>query len=156
MEKASRPKERCNMKSIGGDPKDVRFPAPKGYVYTLEVLIAVAIILFSLIFILRTPPSKPDFETSLLKSQAFESLEFLDNFGRLKRQAFYDNETRIEQDLVDVMPKVVSYETEICRNSCATLNVPGNETVVSADYYIGSYRNAFIGKKVKLWAWKKF
>ncbi len=136
-----------------GEP---RFPAPKGYVYTLEILLAVTIIFVSMVFLLRTPPPKPDFETSIIKRQAFESLEFLDNAGKLKSQAAADNETKIEQDLAGVIPQIMFYETEVCKKSCSTFNVPGNETVVSADYYVGAYRDTFAGKKVKIWAWKKF
>ena len=51
----------------------------KGYIYTLEALIAISLILTSLIFLFGTAPTQPELEISIIKQQGFEALEYLDN-----------------------------------------------------------------------------
>ncbi len=127
----------------------------KGYIYTLEVIIAISIIVLSVVSILRTPPTKPEFSTSTIKMQGFEALEYLDRKGDLKKLVFQENETELENKMSGIMPKEIGFEMEFCSYSCSEVNVPANETVVVVNYYVSGYKENYIGKKVKLWIWRK-
>lgn len=131
------------------------FSYAKGYIYTLEVLIAVAVILVSLVFIFRSSPTKPDLDISIIKTQGMDALSFLDAKGTLRKLVFDDNETEIENQLKSYLPKNIGFEAELCTLSCSAVNVPVNETVVALNYFVSGYKESFIGKKIKLWLWRK-
>jgi hypothetical protein len=135
-------------------PKSHRSRA-KGYIYTLEVLIAVSIILVSLVFIFRSSPAKPELETSLIKTQGADALSFLDSKGTLRKLVYDDNETEIETQLKTYLPKNIGFEVQVCTSPCSAVNVPVNETVVAVNYYISGYKENYLGKKVRLWLWRK-
>ncbi len=127
----------------------------RGFVYTLEVLIAVSIILVSLVFLFRSPPPKPALDTSVIKTQGMNALMFIDAKGTLRKNVFYDNETQIETELKLYLSKNIGFETELCALRCSAANLPSNETVIAIDYYISGYNENYLGKKVKLWLWRK-
>ena len=135
--------------------KESRIPSCKGYIYTLEVLIAVSIILVSLVFIFRSSPVKPELETSLIKTQGADALSFLDSKGTLRKLVYADNETEIETQLKTYLPKNIGFEVQVCTSPCSAVNVPVNETVVAVNYYVSGYRENYIGKKARLWLWRK-
>lgn len=135
--------------------RGMRSFSSKGFVYTLEVLIAISMILISVVFILRSPPEKPDFSTSTMKLQGFDALEYMDNKGDLKNLVFQNNETEIENRIRDILPREILFETQLCNVSCSEVNTPVNETVVVINYYISGYTNNYLGKKVKLWLWRR-
>ena len=125
----------------------------KGYVYSLEMLIAVSIILVALVLIFREGPKEQQIEVSLLKRYAWESLEYLNYNGSLREYAFNDDEGSLENALANILPQNVLFELDICKLQCDDTNVPKNETVVTVDYYVSGYRNTFVEKKVKMWVW---
>lgn len=127
----------------------------KGFIYTLEVLIAISIIMVSIVLVFRYPPEKPDFGTSTMKLQAFDSLEYLDNKGDLKNLVFQNNETEIEKRMRDILLQEMLFEMEICDFSCSEANVPVNETVIAINYYVAGYKENYLGKKVKMWLWRR-
>jgi hypothetical protein len=133
----------------------------KGYVYTLEVLIAASMITMALVFMFKTPPAKPETELSMIKKQGFESLQYLDNSGELRPLVFQNNETQIQSLLKNLT--TAEFEVHICKNgdicsvsSDLVSNVPGNQTVVVVDYYISGYKHSYSPKKVKLFLWRKY
>ncbi|MBI4014986.1 MAG: hypothetical protein HY365_03450 [Candidatus Aenigmarchaeota archaeon] len=125
----------------------------KGFIYTLEVLIAISLIAVSSSLLFSRVPEKPDFAPALLKERAFEALDSLYNGGSLASYVANNSEPGLEQSLLSLLPSNYLFETEICSETCDTLNVPGNRSVVSADYYVGSYRGSYVGKRVKIWSW---
>ena len=126
----------------------------KGYLYTLEVFIALSMIFLTLVFVFRNPPLRPELEISLIKQQGFEVLEYLDYKGVLRQYVSNSDEVSIENSLSSLLSSNIAYETEICASSCLDSNVPVNETVIAVDYYIAGYRDAYLGKKVRLWMWR--
>lgn len=127
----------------------------KGYIYTLEVLIAIAVIIISVVLIFRSPPAKPEFATSTMKIQGFEALEYLNSKGDMKNLVFQENETQLESMISAILPNEIRFEAEICSFSCSEVNVPVNETVVAINYYVSGHEYSYVGKKVKLWLWRK-
>ena len=117
------------------------------------MLIAVSIILVALVLIFREGPKEQEIEVSLLKRYAWESLEYLNNNGTLREYVANDDEGSLESAVGEILPINVFFEIDICGLQCDDTNVPKNETVISVDYYVSGYRNVFIDKKIKLWAW---
>ena len=122
--------------------KTVGFLSSKGYIYTLEVIIAIPIILLSLIFIFGTPPVKPELEISLIKQQGFNALEYLDQKDLLRQLS----DAEIENQLRALLPDNIQ------------LSLGGelpDKTVIAVDYYISGYKGKYIGKKITLWLWEE-
>lgn len=128
----------------------------KGYLYTLEVLIATSMITIALVFMFKTPPAKPEIELSIIKKQGFDSMDYLENSGDLRSLAFSSNETQIEYLLRNLITG--SYEIQICGegDACLDSNVPGNQTVMVIDYYQSGYKEGYAPKKVRLFLWRKY
>lgn len=124
-----------------------------GYLYSIEVLMAVSAIFLALFFLYRSPPPAPDIELAVVKQQGFYTLEYMSSYGLLEKYMADGSETAIERELSGILSQNINFETEICRQSCDQTNVPANTTVVAVDYYVSSYKNIFLGKKLRLWLW---
>jgi len=127
----------------------------KGYVYTLEVIIAVALIVISMTFILSAAQAPAPAETALIKRQGFEALQFLEQNDELRALAASGNEKQIKKRLQELLPPGIALEVDVCTSVCEG-NLPKNRTIVAVDYYISGYREAYFTKKVRLWMWGSF
>ena len=127
----------------------------KGFVYTLEVLIAVGIIVVAAVVMFRNVPVKAETDIATLKAQGFHALRYMDDTGLLRKYVNDNNESLVENDLKGLMPSTVNFEVQICGSSCSDAYVPDDKDVISIDYYISAYRTEYLEKRVKLWIWKK-
>ena len=125
----------------------------KGYVYSLEMLIAVSIIIVALVLIFREGPKEQQIEVSMLKRYGWESLEYMNYNGSLREYVANNDGEGLKNTLSDMLPRNVFFELAICKLQCDDTNVPKNKTVVTVDYYVSGYRNNFVEKKVKMWVW---
>src|SRR3989338_2859093 len=130
------------------------FHYSRGYIYTLEAAVIIAMILVSMGFIFSVPSQQPESETVNIKHQGFDSLEYLDKTGVLRRVVWESDETELESQLKPLLSKNLRYETNICSHNCSA-EVTVNETIVGVNYYVADYRNIYLGKKVVLWIWRK-
>ncbi len=138
--------------------KDIRsasFTFSKGYVYTIEVFLAISLVLITLVFLYRTPPEKPQLEISVMKLQGMHTLEYLDKKDDLRKFAVTANESDIERRLNDTIIRAIDFEIDICTITCNETGVPRNKSVVSVDYYIAGYRERHNVTKIKMWMWRK-
>ena len=126
----------------------------RGYLYTLEVLIAFSIMSIILISIYKIPETQPELDISLIKQQGYNALKYLDESGDLKKIMASNDEITLENELSKLISKSIEFETEICRNRCDERNVPKNRTIIVVDYYSSGYR-FYDNKKVRLWLWRK-
>ncbi len=124
----------------------------KGYLFTLEVIIAVSLIMVSMVIIFSSTQAPASAKTALIKKQGFEALEYLDQAGELRFLAFSGNEITLEEKLKALLPSSISLETDVCTDVCAG-NVPSGTSIITVDYYVSGYRDAFFTKKIKLWMW---
>ena len=131
------------------------FSFSKGYVYTLEVFLAISIIIITLTFLYRTPPQKPQLEVSEMKIEAMHVLEYLDGKGDLRGQAIISNKTAMDSKINDTITTSLDFKTNVCKSACDTSGVPRNKTVVSVDYYIAGSKNVYNATRVKLWVWRR-
>lgn len=128
----------------------------KGYLYTLEVLIALSIIFGAILFVYKSPPPKTDAEIVAIKQGGFEALRHLSERGVLGKYAYEGNETQIEYELESILEKSIGFEISICSDSCDQSGIPLNQTVVAVDYYTAGYRKNFSPMTVRLYLWKLY
>ena len=128
----------------------------KGYLYTLEVLIAVSIVFAAVFFVYRSPPQKPDAELVVIKQSGFDALKYLDGKGDLGMYASQNNETAIETAVSSIIPRSIGIEAKICYDTCSQAGIPMNQTVIAVDYYVSGYRSTYDAKKVRLYLWKSY
>ena len=128
----------------------------RGYIYTLEVIFAAALVFTATIFIFNLLSPQQLLSTKVIKESAYDTLYYMDISGTLRPIVLAGDEPQLENLLSKLLPANVGYETQICRESCSLVNVETNRTVVVVDYYIAGLRDKYIGSKVRLWAWQKF
>ncbi len=126
----------------------------KGYIYTLEVLIAISIIVVSMVSVFKLAPTKPETEISIIKQNGYDALFYLDQKGVLCDLVAKDNETGIESYLADILSDNIEFEVDICLSECL-INLPGTGAIIPVDYYISSCKGDYVGKKVRLFLWRK-
>ncbi len=131
----------------------------RGYVYTLEVMLAIALVTGTMIFIFNIIPQTKQSNIVVIKSSAYNALEYLDATDDLRYLiSEHKNTKELSKNLTAVLPVNLDFKIEICSLTevCDTSKVPINRTVVGIDYYISGYRDKFINKKVRLLVWEKF
>src|SRR3989338_153916 len=128
----------------------------KGYVYTLEVMLAVSLIFVTLILVFSSSPEEPETNLAIMKQNGYDALFYLDMTGDLRNAVARGAVSEIDANLTDILPKNVKFDTNVCTTSCNSTEIPSNSTVVTVDYYISGYRGEYIGKRVRLWMWRKF
>lgn len=128
----------------------------KGYVYTLEVMLAISMIFVTLILVFSSTPEEAETNLAIMKQNGYDALYYMDQNDDLRNAVSRGAVSEIDANLTDILPKNVKFDTNICTTSCNSTEIPGNRTVVTADYYISGYRGDYIGKKVRLWMWRKF
>lgn len=126
----------------------------KGYLYTLEMLIAASIVFGSLVMVFSSPVDKPQLEINTIQQNCFEALKYLDEKGDLRKYAIQGNESALESDLSGILLKSIGFRARICQSFCQASGIPSNETVVTVDYYISGYRQNFNATKIRLYVWK--
>ena len=128
----------------------------KGYIYTLEVLIAVSMILVTVVLVFGKTQEEAQTEIPLIKQSGYDVLFYLDKSDDLRRIVSTEGVTALESNLTRLLPLNIAFDVTICTTLCGSISLPGNKTIVAVDYYISGYREKFINKKVRLWLWSKF
>lgn len=125
----------------------------KGFIYTLEVLIAISLITLTVVFLFRFSPQTTQSDITILKISGMNALVYLDQYYDLDMWVFEGNETNIENTLEQLLPEGINYEAEVCETECNTIGVPTTKSVVAVDYYVSSYGKHLVSSKVRLWLW---
>ncbi len=127
----------------------------KGYVYTLEIVIGMLLILVTFISLFSSPPSKPEIEVTVIKQSGFNSLDFINKEGLLRELVQNNSEAELESRLSALLSKSVKLEAEICTETCGTTGVSTTGNVITFDYYVSAFNENYMGRRVKLWLWRK-
>ena len=128
----------------------------KGYIYTLEVLLAVSTMLITIVLVFSTTPEEAETDLPVIKQAAYDALFYLDKSDDLRKIVSAEGVGQLEKNLTDLMTKNVKFHVTICTTVCSANGLPPNKPVVVVDYYISGYRETFLNKKVRLWIWSKF
>src|SRR3989344_9117348 len=122
----------------------------KGYVYTIEVMLAVAVIMFMLVLTFSSAPEQPETNIALMKQAGYDALHYLDTNGVLRQLAAQnDSYAQLKGNVSALVSHSIVFDAAICSAGCSVA-LPENRTIVTADYYIAGYRDAYLGKKVRL------
>lgn len=127
----------------------------KGYVYTLEIVIGMLLILVTFISLFSNPPSKPEIEVTVIKQSGFNSLDFINKEGLLRELVQNNSEAELESRLSALLSKSVKLEAEICAETCGATGVSTTGNVITFDYYVSAFNENYMGRRVKLWLWRK-
>ncbi|MBI5347018.1 MAG: hypothetical protein HZB66_00210 [Candidatus Aenigmarchaeota archaeon] len=127
----------------------------KGYIYTLEVLIAASLIFVTLALIYKTPPIKPEMQLSTMEKTGSNALDYFYEKGDMRIWAYYNNESIFESELRNVIPRSVDFEISLSRE-CDSKNVPENRTVIVVTRYISGLNDKLDIKKVCLYMWEGY
>jgi|SRR3989344_3543540 len=128
----------------------------KGYVYTIEVMLAVAVIMFMLVLTFSSAPEQPETNVALMKQGGYDALRYLDDSGALRQLAMRNDTNSLKANITALMTQSVVFDAAICNTNCTSYRIPFNRTIVTVDYYVSGYRDTYIGKKVRLWIWQLF
>ncbi len=127
----------------------------KGYLYTLEVLIAASIIFVTLALVYKTPPLKPEMQFSSIEKIGIDAMDYFYIKGDLREWTFYGNESVFETELRNVIPRSVDFEVSL-GSECDTINVPENRTTFLVANYISGLHETYGAKKVCLFMWEGY
>ncbi len=133
--------------------------AMKGYIYTLEVMLAIALVTGTMIFIFNIIPQTKQSNIVVIKSSGYNALEYLDATDDLRYLVSEQKSTKdLSKNLSAILPVNLDFKVEICSltEECDTKKVPTNRTVVGIDYYVSGYNEKFVNKKVRLLLWEKY
>lgn len=128
----------------------------KGFMYILEVLIAIGIMMSAVVFLFGSAPETPEFSDVIIGQHGIDALTYLDNKGVLRQYVYESNEAMIEDSLTGILPNNIAFETEICTSTCDSTNVTGTRTLITFDYFVSGYKSIYSAKKVRLWLWERF
>lgn len=132
-----------------------RLSSSKGYIYTLEVMIAISIILVATVMLFGGAQMPQASSAGLIKKQGYEVLEFLDQKDELRQLVKNGDENELKKRVRNLLTSGITLELDICTTSCSG-NVPQNKNIVSVDYYVSGYKESFFSRKVRMWMWGNF
>ncbi len=127
----------------------------KGYVYTLEIALGLMLMVLTFVSLFSNPPQKPEIEVSIIKQSGFNALDFLNREGLLRELVQNLSETELESRLSALLSKSINIETEICTESCTASGISSKGNVIAFDYYVSAYNENYMGRRVRLWMWRK-
>lgn len=127
----------------------------KGYIYTLETMIAISIVLIAATVVFSTANVPETSSLGSIKRQGYNAFEFLDQKDELRLLVKNENELDLKKKIRNLLPAGISIELDICTTACSG-NTPQGKNIVSVDYYVSGYKDSFFNKKVKLWMWGNF
>lgn len=124
----------------------------KGYIYTLEVLMAVSIIFLTMVFVFKMPKLTPDTSSLLLKQKTEDSLKVLDSDGILRKLVSENNEESLRGNLTSLFQPGIGFESRICRSYCEAPLLPDGKTVTHVVYYLTGHEE-YDYASVHVWLW---
>lgn len=146
------------QKAIRRKQEKHRKPASssRGYIYTLEVMLAIAAIMATLVLVFSTTPEEPETDIAVIKQTGYDILYYMDQTNDLRDAVWKGSVSAIDANLTAMLPVNVLFDAAICTTSCVSGSIPANRTIVTVDYYVSGYREFFLNKKVRVWMWMQY
>ena len=120
----------------------------KGYVKTLEAIIAVVLILVSMVFLFpektRVEPQASDI--------GYNCLKYLNYEGVLRYYAVNNLESDLINDLGNCLPPILSYTAKICTYTPCNTELPADKTTFLSSYLIAG-EDSINPTLINLWVW---
>ena len=125
----------------------------KGYVYTLEVLLAVSLMFFSMVFVFRVPEFTQDTSSAILKAKGQDILKKLDENGDLRKIVLEDDIESLKINITSYMPQNIGFDAKICKKTCEEPTLPIDKEIVYLNYYISGDNQNYDISRVDMWIW---
>ncbi len=119
----------------------------KGYLYTIEVMIVVAIIIMTVTYLFQYPISPLNDDEDLVRRYGFDALEFLSMDDI--RYLIYNDIDLLNSKIDAILP--VTIESIACVQ--CSVELPKDSVVVVNYYVAGS--DTYQPKTLKLYLWRK-
>lgn len=119
----------------------------KGYLYTIEVMIAVAIIVISITYLFRFPVNAASSDDALMKQYGLNAIALLDSQDM--RYLAYNNLTGLNRRINALLPDALNATTCLDCN----LNVDAESVIVLNHYMAGD--KSYEPKTLRLFIWRK-
>jgi len=126
----------------------------RGYLYTLEVLVAIASVLVTVVLAFRFAPAKPEVENSIMKTFGYSALEYLDA-GKLREWVYEQNVQAIKSNISQVLPNSLRFDVAICSPFCTEVDLPRDRSVVVVNKYFSGFNRTYGFRELKLYLWKR-
>lgn len=122
----------------------------KGYVYSLEAVIAASLLLGAILFIY---PYQPPSFSSDISEIGYSCLTDMNNRGMLSKLAVQNNEQELKAGLRTCIPESIGFESRICSTDECSADVPSGE-IYSISYFDSGY-DKIEPRMIRLWMWVK-
>ncbi len=120
-----------------------------GYLYTIEVMIVVAVIIMSVTFIFRYPLTSPDDNEDIIRQYGIDALEFL-SYQNL-RELVYNDMPGLNQQLNAILPDAIDSTACI---TCSGVSIPDDRSVVVLKYYLVGYAS-YSPEVLNVYLWRE-
>jgi hypothetical protein len=128
----------------------------KGQIYTLEVGIAILMILVIVVFLFLNPPASPEYSVANYKMNAYTGLETLEKTGELRRYVADSNATAINESLNSYIPKFLGRAVVIFNDTANLTAKPSLNNVndsISVSYFLAGDFDDYKPREVTVYIW---
>jgi len=128
----------------------------KGQLYTLEVGIAILMILSIIIFLFLNPSASPEYSTINYKTRAYKGLEILERTGDLRRHVSDNNATAINESLDPYIPDFLSRAVVIFNDTTNLTAKPSLSSIndsISVSYFLAGDFDDYNARDVRVYMW---
>jgi hypothetical protein len=128
----------------------------KGQIYTLEVGIALLMILSIVIFLFLNPPASPKYNVINYKMNAYTGLETLERTGELRRYVADNNATAINVTLDPYIPAFLSRAVVIFNDTTNLTAKPSLSNIndsISVSYFLSGDFDDYKPREITVYMW---
>ena len=128
----------------------------KGQLYTLEVGIAILMILSIIIFLFLNPPASPEYNIINYKMKAYKGLETLERTGELRRYVTDNNATVINESLDPYIPSFLNRAVVIFNDTTNLTTKPSLSDIndsISVSYFLAGDFDDYKPRDVRVYMW---
>jgi hypothetical protein len=123
----------------------------KGFMYTLEAMIAALIILSALVTVYSFSRQQENFGSAAIKEKGYSCIKDMDSRGILRHYALSNDSAGIRGYFQGCLPRTLNFSVSFCA-SCAA-GLPGNMTIESVNYLIAGEGATFQPTSISLFLW---
>lgn len=129
----------------------------KGAIYTLEAVIAIAIIFFAVVVIFRNSSPSLQFQALNYRVKIYDGLKMLEESGKLRKHVVDDDTDSIKSELSRHIPGFLSYEVVLFNETSNVTNfhqtIKDQSNVIAVSYIIAGDVDEYEPREVKVFAW---
>jgi hypothetical protein len=124
----------------------------KGMVKTLEVMIAVSMVIGTYALLYGAQQDVPDLETLSWKLSGINALQALDYSNELRYSAILNDTAQIESRINPYLPPNVEFMVQVCGASCDSPTISAEKST-SVQYLISGDADDPAAREIRLYMW---